>query len=90
MNNYEVTKCKCGEVIVTSEVGTVKVAGWEELEVVVNRLKNGESLQSVGEDYCSYCLFPIKTHASREEHEAHPEWLPYHEPSPQVDLNRYC
>jgi len=90
MNNYEVTKCpRCSEVIVTSELGTIRVAGWKNLEDVTNRLEHGEALEDVGKDYCSYCLHPIATHSSREEHEKHPEWLPYHEPEPQSGLNRY-
>ena len=91
MNNYEVTQCpKCKEVIITSGYGTVKVAGWKELEAVTDMLKSGMTLQQVGEQYCSYCLFPIASHATKEEHEKHPEWLPYHEPQPQTNLNMYC
>lgn len=90
MNNYEVTKCpKCKEVIITSEVGTIKVAGWKNLEEVINRLETGESLEEVGKDYCSFCLFPIATHLTEEEYKTHPEWLPYHKPIPQDNLNRF-
>lgn len=91
MNNYEVTKCpKCGDVIITSEVGTIKVTGATELQKVVSRLQNGETLDNVAKDYCLYCLFPIKDHATREEYGQHPDWLPYHEPQPQKEVNRYC
>ena len=88
MNNYEVTKCKCGKVIVTSEVGTVKVAGWQELEAVTDMLKSGMTVEQVASQYCSYCLFPIASHASKEEHEKHSDWLSYHEPQPQN--NTFC
>ena len=90
MNNYEVTKCpSCSEVIVTSEVGTIKVTGATNLMEVVKRLEAGESMADVGKGYCSYCLFPIASHASKEEYVKHPEWLPHHEPRPQDDLNTY-
>ena len=89
MNNYEVTKCtKCSEVIITSEVGTVKVAGEKELGRIITRLSQGESLDDVAKDYCSYCLFPISVHATEEEHKEHPDWLPYHEPQPQASCSR--
>lgn len=91
MNNYEVTQCKkCKEVIVTSEQGTIKVAGWEELEAVTDMLKSGMTLEQVGEQYCSFCLFPIASHKTREEHSRHPGWLPYHKPEPQSSLNKFC
>ena len=93
MNNYEVTKCpSCSEVIVTSEVGTIKVTGATNLQEVVERLEAGEPMVDVGKDYCSYCLFPIASHISKEEyeeHEKHLKWLPYHEPRPQSGLNTY-
>ena len=90
MNNYEVAQCKCGEVIVVSETGTIKVAGWKALKDVVDRLERGESLETVAKDYCSYCLATISSHASQEEHSKHLDWLPYHEPQPQETCNRYC
>lgn len=89
MNNYEVAKCeKCGHVQVTSESGTVKVAGWEELRQVADMLKT-MSIDEVAQQYCSYCLFPIASHPTREEHEKHPDWLSYHEPTPQEGANRF-
>lgn len=91
MNNYEVTQCPyCKKPIVTSEHGTVKVCGAEGLLNVLDMLKQGMTLEQVGKQYCGYCLCPIASHASREEHEEHPDWLPYHEPESQTDLNRYC
>lgn len=91
MNIYEVTQCpKCKEPVVTSELGTVKVHGSEELGAVLDMLKQGYSLEEIGQQYCSYCLFPVDNHASKEKHGKHPEWAPYHEPEPQTSLNRYC
>ena len=90
-NIYEITQCPlCKEVIVTSELGTVKVQDWQELQAVTDMLKQGMTLEEIGNQYCSYCLYPVASHASREEYEKHPEWLPYHEPQPQSTLNRYC
>jgi len=90
MNNYAITKCpKCKEVFIASDTGSIKVAGAKNLEDVVRRLEAGESLDEVSKDYCSHCLFPISSHATREEYEKHPDWLPYHEPEPQEGANRY-
>lgn len=84
MNIYEVGKCdRCHEPILVSESGTIKVSCADDLEVVMKRIKRGESLKSIAKDYCSYCLWPIRTHASKEEYTKHPKWLPYHEPQPQ-------
>jgi len=90
VNHYEITKCpNCQQPIITSEVGTVRVAGWKELDKVLLRLRQGESLQSITKDYCLRCLFPIESHSTEEEHRKHPNWLPYHKPQPQEDCNRY-
>ncbi len=83
MNNYELTKCSCGKVVVSSVEGTVKVAGSYNFDLALERLTSGESIDSVANSFCSYCLFPIVNHPSKEEHEKHPGWLPYHEPVPQ-------
>ena len=62
MNNYEVTRCKCGEVTITSLVGSVKVAGSKNLEQVFEQLRSKSSVQDVAASWCSWCLFPKSSH----------------------------
>lgn len=87
MNNYQVTKCsKCGQVVVSSVVGSVKVAGWRNLEAVFNRLKSGEDMKTIAEDFCEYCLCPKSSHLPKDEYEkqgAGKDWVPWHEFQPQ-------
>ncbi len=90
MNNYEITKCpSCGGIVVVSDTGAIKVAGWEQFKEVRKRLQRGETIEAVAKDYCALCLWSINRHKSKEEHDKHPEWLPYHVPQPQTGTG-YC
>lgn len=91
MNNYEVTRCKsCGEIIVTSDEGTIKVAGWENLDKAMTLLRSKMSIHEVANCFCSKCLYPRESHYSEEDYNKIKEegWLPWHEFQPQD--NRFC
>ncbi len=85
MNNYEVTKCpKCREVILHSEIGSVKVAGYLQLSRAVSMLAN-LSVEEVASNFCSRCLFHKDTHETEKEYNSRKKsgWLPCHEFQPQ-------